>query len=161
MRHRSLTGWKHSHGQGGANPDGACHVRLHDQAVEESSFRSLRFGRAIGDLGFGLDPYVGDVEAAGIRVLGLQDGVVRDLHVVCQTGVEVQPGMRVLGGCAEKPLQHQDLRRLFRILDQLRHEVGAALQRFLVSHGPSPLGNGMPLGRISPGRRLAVWRIKR
>jgi hypothetical protein len=89
--------WHASSLPGGCGHGSGAEMRLHDRAFEERALRPLRSGRAVDQHGVALDPHAARAEAVALDRLGVQDGVVRDFDVAAEAGIEIQPGMAVLG----------------------------------------------------------------
>jgi hypothetical protein len=70
---------------------------LHDRAFEERTLRPLRSHRAVDQHGVALDPDAARAETVALDRLGVQDGVIRNFDVAAKAGIEIQPGMAVLG----------------------------------------------------------------
>jgi hypothetical protein len=125
-------------------------VILHDRAVEEGPLRPLRRGWAVGQLGVALDPDMRGAEAIfGRGILPVQNGVVRNLGVIAQVRIEVEPGVLVFGRRAEESREHQRRGRILRIFDNLGDEIGTASRRIFFSHGNDPPDAKLPL-RMRP-----------
>jgi hypothetical protein len=70
---------------------------LHDRAFEERALGPLRSRRAVDQYGVALDPRAARAEAVALDRLAVQDGVIRNFDVAAEAGIEIQPGMVVLG----------------------------------------------------------------
>jgi hypothetical protein len=127
---------------------GACargaQMRLHDRTFEECPLRPLRSGRAVDEHGAALDPHAARAEAVALDRLGVQDGVFRNFDVAAEAGIEIQPGMAVLGRRSEISCQQLGIRRVLRVLDDFGDEIGAARRRFSFSHNDPLLQTGSP-----------------
>ncbi|MHB8271044.1 hypothetical protein [Bradyrhizobium sp.] len=70
---------------------------LHDRPFEERALWPLRSRRAVDEHGVARDPHATRAQAVALDRLGVQDGVIRNFNVTAEAGVEIQPGVTVLG----------------------------------------------------------------
>jgi hypothetical protein len=76
--------------------------------------------------GVALDPHPARAEAVALHRLGVQDGIIRNFDIAAEAGIEIQPGMAVLGRRSQIAGQQHGIGRAFRILDDFRDEAGAS-----------------------------------
>ena len=67
-------------------------------------------------------------------VLGVKDGILRNLDVIAQLGIEIQSNVSFIGGITEVPLQQESIWWRVRIFNDLRHEIGHLELSFLFRH---------------------------
>jgi hypothetical protein len=112
------------------------HELLLNAAFEEFRLQAVGTDFAVNQHGIALDPNEGSAKRRLIlgNLLRVQNGVVGNLDVVTQLGIEIEPGMPFFRGGADIAAEKQRIGRSLGIFDEFCYEFILLGVSFVFSH---------------------------